>query len=92
MLFPLQMLMLVTSLTNDDSKPLQNNYRLAQDLHGRRVLASFQTTLLSTMHLPAGKACVSVLGLHLGAGLGQGAGITSLTEMQHLHGIDLPGR
>ncbi|NWT44508.1 CAH9 anhydrase, partial [Chroicocephalus maculipennis] len=39
-----QMLMLVTSLTNDDSKPLQNNYRLAQDLHGRRVLASFQTT------------------------------------------------
>ncbi|XP_054041992.1 carbonic anhydrase 9 [Rissa tridactyla] len=49
-----QMLMLVTSLTNDDSKPLQNNYRLAHDLHGRRVLASFQTTLLSTMHLPAG--------------------------------------
>ncbi|NXN56470.1 CAH9 anhydrase, partial [Rynchops niger] len=39
-----QMLMLVTSLKNDDSKPLQNNYRLAQDLHGRRVLASFQTT------------------------------------------------
>ncbi|NWW54826.1 CAH9 anhydrase, partial [Pedionomus torquatus] len=39
-----QMLMLVTSLRNDDSKPLQNNYRLVQSLHGRRVLASFQTT------------------------------------------------
>ncbi|KFV55848.1 Carbonic anhydrase 9, partial [Gavia stellata] len=33
-----QMSMLVMSLRNDDSKPLQNNYRLAQDLHGRRVL------------------------------------------------------
>ncbi|KGL87366.1 Carbonic anhydrase 9, partial [Charadrius vociferus] len=33
-----QMLTLVTSLRNDDSKRLQNNYRLAQDLHGRRVL------------------------------------------------------
>ncbi|NXJ70189.1 CAH9 anhydrase, partial [Rostratula benghalensis] len=39
-----QMLMLVTSLRNDDSKPLQSNYRQVQDLHGRRVLASFQTT------------------------------------------------
>ncbi|NWX19005.1 CAH9 anhydrase, partial [Aegotheles bennettii] len=39
-----QMLMLVTSLRNDDDKPLQNNYRPVQGLHGRRVLASFQTT------------------------------------------------
>ncbi|NXX60940.1 CAH9 anhydrase, partial [Scopus umbretta] len=39
-----QMSVLVTSLRNDDGKPLQNNYRLMQDLHGRRVLASFQTT------------------------------------------------
>ncbi|NXG87073.1 CAH9 anhydrase, partial [Stercorarius parasiticus] len=58
-----QMLMLVTSLTNDDSKPLQNNYRLAQDLHGRRVLASFQTTLLSTMHLPAGDVLAVLFGV-----------------------------
>ncbi|XP_059689712.1 carbonic anhydrase 9 [Gavia stellata] len=49
-----QMSMLVMSLRNDDSKPLQNNYRLAQDLHGRRVLASFQTTLFSTKQLPSG--------------------------------------
>ncbi|NXI93087.1 CAH9 anhydrase, partial [Psophia crepitans] len=39
-----QMSTLVNSLRNDDDKPLQNNYRLVQDLHGRRVLSSFQTT------------------------------------------------
>ncbi|NWI28964.1 CAH9 anhydrase, partial [Sula dactylatra] len=50
-----QMSMLVTSLRNDDSKPLQKNYRLVQDLHGRRVLASFQTTFLSTKQMPSGK-------------------------------------
>uniref|UniRef100_A0A8C3KK31 Carbonic anhydrase n=1 Tax=Calidris pygmaea TaxID=425635 RepID=A0A8C3KK31_9CHAR len=56
-------------------KPLQNNYRLAQALHRRRVLASFQTTLLSEKHLPSGKMCVSVLGPHLDAGMGRGAGV-----------------
>ncbi|XP_065512596.1 carbonic anhydrase 9 isoform X2 [Caloenas nicobarica] len=49
-----QMSMLVMSLRHDDSEPLQNNYRLAQDLYGRRVLASFQTTQPSTKHLPSG--------------------------------------
>ncbi|NXI37426.1 CAH9 anhydrase, partial [Galbula dea] len=39
-----QMSTLVTSLRNDDSKTLQNNYRPVQNLHGRWVLASFQTT------------------------------------------------
>ncbi|PKU42831.1 carbonic anhydrase 9 [Limosa lapponica baueri] len=48
-----QMLTLVTSLRNDDSKPLQNNYRLVQALHRRQVLASFQTTLFSEKHLPS---------------------------------------
>ncbi|XP_014809350.1 PREDICTED: carbonic anhydrase 9 [Calidris pugnax] len=48
-----QMLTLVTSLRSGDSKPLQNNYRMAQALHRRRVLASFQTTLLSEKHLPS---------------------------------------
>ncbi|XP_064293986.1 carbonic anhydrase 9 [Phalacrocorax carbo] len=48
-----QMSMLVKTLRNDDSKPLQKNYRLVQDLHGRRVLASFQTTLVSTRQLPS---------------------------------------
>ncbi|NXF45822.1 CAH9 anhydrase, partial [Oceanites oceanicus] len=47
-----QMSMLVMSLRNDDSKPLQNNYRPVQDLHRRRVLASFQTTLPSSKQLP----------------------------------------
>lgn len=61
--------MLVTSLRNDDSKPLQNNYRLVQGLHGRRVLASFQTTLISTKQLPTGKECMSVLRLHPAAGV-----------------------
>ncbi|KAM7077066.1 carbonic anhydrase 9 [Ciconia maguari] len=50
-----QMSMLVMSLRNDNDKPLQNNYRLAQDLHGRRVLASFQTTLVSAKQLPSGR-------------------------------------
>ncbi|KFP50865.1 Carbonic anhydrase 9, partial [Cathartes aura] len=63
-----QMSMLVTSLRNDDSKPLQNNYRLAQDLHGRQVLASFQTTLFSAKQLPSGKEHMNTLRLHLAAG------------------------
>ncbi|NXE27008.1 CAH9 anhydrase, partial [Ardeotis kori] len=37
-----QMSVLVTSLRNDDSKLLQNNFWLVQDLHGQQVLASFQ--------------------------------------------------
>ncbi|NWH80859.1 CAH9 anhydrase, partial [Piaya cayana] len=47
-----QMSMLVMSLRNDDSRPLQNNYRPVKGLHGRRVLASFQTTLPPAKHLP----------------------------------------
>ncbi|XP_009459331.1 PREDICTED: carbonic anhydrase 9-like [Nipponia nippon] len=54
LLSPDQMSMLVMSLKNDNSKPLQNNYRLAQNLHRRQVLASFQTTLLSTRQLQFG--------------------------------------
>ncbi|NXS98096.1 CAH9 anhydrase, partial [Jacana jacana] len=54
-----QMLMLVTSLRQDNSKPLQNNYRRVQGLHGRRVLASFQTTLLSAKDLPSGHSSSS---------------------------------
>ncbi|XP_010171113.1 carbonic anhydrase 9, partial [Antrostomus carolinensis] len=49
-----QMLMLAMSLRNDDNQPLENNYRLVQGLHGRRVLASFQTTLFSSKQLPSG--------------------------------------
>ncbi|KFV10226.1 Carbonic anhydrase 9, partial [Tauraco erythrolophus] len=58
-----QMSTLVTSLRNDDSKPLQNNYRLAQDLNGRRVLSSFQTTLLSAKHLPSGDVLAVLFGV-----------------------------
>ncbi|NXA06444.1 CAH9 anhydrase, partial [Sapayoa aenigma] len=47
-----QMLVLVTSLRNDDSNLLQKNYRPVQHLHGRRVLASFQTTLSLVKHTP----------------------------------------
>ncbi|KAM6109100.1 carbonic anhydrase 9-like [Phoenicopterus ruber ruber] len=54
LLSPDQMSMLVMSLRNDDSKPLQSNYRVVQGLHGRQVLASFQTTLLSAKHVPSG--------------------------------------
>ncbi|NXV72815.1 CAH9 anhydrase, partial [Atlantisia rogersi] len=39
-----QMAKLVMTLRQEDNKPLQNNYRMVQDLHGRRVLASFQAT------------------------------------------------
>ncbi|KFO73908.1 Carbonic anhydrase 9, partial [Cuculus canorus] len=58
-----QMSMLVMSLRNDDGKPLQNNYRPVKDLHGRRVLASFQTTLPSAKHLPAGDVLAILFGV-----------------------------
>ncbi|NXE95873.1 CAH9 anhydrase, partial [Menura novaehollandiae] len=45
-----QMSMLVTSLRSDDDELLQNNYRPVQNLHGRRVLASFQTDLPPVKH------------------------------------------
>ncbi|XP_064901016.1 arrestin domain-containing protein 3-like isoform X14 [Columba livia] len=44
--FAVEMSVLVTSLRNDDSKPLQNNLQLVLDLHGQQMPASFQTTLL----------------------------------------------
>ncbi|NXM77774.1 CAH9 anhydrase, partial [Serilophus lunatus] len=47
-----QMLALVTSLRNDDSNLMQKNYRPVQNLHGRQVLASFQTTLSLVKHTP----------------------------------------
>ncbi|NWI30757.1 CAH9 anhydrase, partial [Sula dactylatra] len=49
-----QMSVLVTILRNNNRKPLQNNFRLVQDLHGQQVLASFQTTLLLAKQLPSG--------------------------------------
>ncbi|KFQ15605.1 Carbonic anhydrase 9, partial [Leptosomus discolor] len=58
-----QMSMLVMSLRNDDSKPLQNNYRLVQNLHGRHVLASFQTTLFSVKQLPSGDVLAVLFGV-----------------------------
>ncbi|KFW62872.1 Carbonic anhydrase 9, partial [Pygoscelis adeliae] len=58
-----QMSMLVTSLRNDDGEPLQNNYRLVQDLHRRRVLASFQTTLFSAKRLPSGDVLAVLFGV-----------------------------
>ncbi|NXF96051.1 CAH9 anhydrase, partial [Eubucco bourcierii] len=48
-----QMWMLVMTLRNDDSEPLQNNYRPVQSLHRRQVLASFQTSLSSAKQLPS---------------------------------------
>ncbi|KAM9367387.1 carbonic anhydrase 9 [Phaethornis superciliosus] len=50
-----QMSTLATSLRNEDSEPLQNNYRPVQGLNGRRVLASFQTTLSLEKPMPPGK-------------------------------------
>ncbi|KFO91615.1 Carbonic anhydrase 9, partial [Buceros rhinoceros silvestris] len=58
-----QMSMLVMSPRNDDSKPLQNNYRPVQDLHGRRVLASFQTTLTSAKQMPSGDVLAVLFGV-----------------------------
>ncbi|KFR00030.1 Carbonic anhydrase 9, partial [Nipponia nippon] len=68
-----QMSVLVTSLRNDDSKPLQNSFWLVQDLHGRQVLASFQTTLLLVKQLPSGKEHVNGLRLYPATGM-QGRG------------------
>uniref|UniRef100_A0A663N6Q9 Carbonic anhydrase n=1 Tax=Athene cunicularia TaxID=194338 RepID=A0A663N6Q9_ATHCN len=58
-----QMSMLVMSLRNDDNKPLQNNFRMVQDMHGRRVLASFQTTLSSAKQLPTDRFLGTILSL-----------------------------
>ncbi|KFQ76481.1 Carbonic anhydrase 9, partial [Phoenicopterus ruber ruber] len=63
LLSPDQMSMLVMSLRNDDSKPLQSNYRVVQGLHGRQVLASFQTTLLSAKHVPSGDVLAVLFGV-----------------------------
>ncbi|XP_066194692.1 carbonic anhydrase 9-like [Sylvia atricapilla] len=46
-----QMSMLVLTLRTPENKLLQNNYRPVQNLHGRQVLASFQTTP-SVKHSP----------------------------------------
>ncbi|CAM5112272.1 unnamed protein product [Eretmochelys imbricata] len=40
-----QISLLETTLQGDDDKDLQNNFRLTQSLHGRKVLASFQAAL-----------------------------------------------
>uniref|UniRef100_A0A8C0IZC7 Carbonic anhydrase n=1 Tax=Chelonoidis abingdonii TaxID=106734 RepID=A0A8C0IZC7_CHEAB len=40
-----QILLLETTLQGDDDTDLQNNFRLTQPLHGRKVLASFQASL-----------------------------------------------
>ncbi|NXP26240.1 CAH9 anhydrase, partial [Scytalopus superciliaris] len=47
-----QMSVLVKSLRTDNGNTLQNNYRPVQNLHGRQVLASFQTTQPSVKHTP----------------------------------------
>ncbi|KFV84242.1 Carbonic anhydrase 9, partial [Struthio camelus australis] len=49
-----QISVLVTTLRGDDDSPLQNNFRRLQELHGRHVLASFQTALTSVKQLPPG--------------------------------------
>ncbi|KAG6923168.1 carbonic anhydrase 9 [Chelydra serpentina] len=50
-----QISLLETTLQGDDDKDLQNNFRLTQSLHGRKVLASFQAALSpSRVPLPDG--------------------------------------
>ncbi|NWY06326.1 CAH9 anhydrase, partial [Nothoprocta ornata] len=55
-----QISLLVTTLRGDDDSPLQNNFRGVQKLHGRHVLASFQTALPSVQQLPPGKESTEV--------------------------------
>ncbi|XP_074850561.1 carbonic anhydrase 9-like isoform X2 [Carettochelys insculpta] len=40
-----QILLLESTLQGDDDEALQNNFRLTQSLHGRKVLASFQAAI-----------------------------------------------
>ncbi|NXE37897.1 CAH9 anhydrase, partial [Ptilorrhoa leucosticta] len=77
-----QMLMLVSSLRTDDDKLLQSNYRPVQNLHGRQVLASFQTTP-SVKHSP-GKECVSAQAAPScrDAEMGRAAGVSALCLLQ----------
>ncbi|NWJ00214.1 CAH9 anhydrase, partial [Crypturellus undulatus] len=55
-----QISQLVMTLRGDDDSPLQNNFRGIQKLHGRHVLASFQTALPSVKQLPPGKESTNV--------------------------------
>ncbi|XP_010214663.1 PREDICTED: carbonic anhydrase 9-like, partial [Tinamus guttatus] len=55
-----QISQLVTTLRGDDDSPLQDNFRGIQKLHGRHVLASFQTTLWLVKQLPPGKESMDV--------------------------------
>lgn len=81
MLLSFQMLKLITSLRNDDGKPLQSNYRQIQSLHGRPVLASFQPAFFAPKQLPAGKECLEYA---------QGAGMQREGKEQELrHPISL---
>ncbi|XP_071437332.1 carbonic anhydrase 9-like isoform X1 [Pithys albifrons albifrons] len=57
-----QMSLLVRSLRTDDSDLLQNNYRPVQNLHGRRVLASFQTTQPLVKHTPGSDSSAPAAG------------------------------
>ncbi|XP_062456495.1 carbonic anhydrase 9, partial [Rhea pennata] len=57
-----QISVLVTALRGDDDSPLQNNFRELQKLHGRHVLASFQTTLTSVKQMPPGGGSSSEAG------------------------------
>ncbi|KFP04233.1 Carbonic anhydrase 9, partial [Calypte anna] len=58
-----QMSTLAMSLRNEDSEPLQNNYRPVQGLNGRRVLASFQTTLSLEKPIPPGDVLAVLFGV-----------------------------
>uniref|UniRef100_A0A8C7EDQ5 Carbonic anhydrase n=1 Tax=Nothoprocta perdicaria TaxID=30464 RepID=A0A8C7EDQ5_NOTPE len=85
----------------DDDSPLQNNFRGVQKLHGRHVLASFQTALPSVQQLPPGKESTEV-GQALPVGcryrevqVAQGYRLRSwnpgsLMETQCLHGLPCP--
>lgn len=41
--FSLQISVLEETLQGDDGEPIQNNFRLLQDLYGRRILSSFHS-------------------------------------------------
>ncbi|XP_025900763.1 carbonic anhydrase 9 [Nothoprocta perdicaria] len=62
-----QISLLVTTLRGDDDSPLQNNFRGVQKLHGRHVLASFQTALPSVQQLPPADGAAACAEKHSGS-------------------------
>uniref|UniRef100_A0A8C6ZF71 Carbonic anhydrase n=1 Tax=Nothoprocta perdicaria TaxID=30464 RepID=A0A8C6ZF71_NOTPE len=76
-----QISLLVTTLRGDDDSPLQNNFRGVQKLHGRHVLASFQTGPVPAVTAPRSALAGDVLAVLFGVLFA----VTALAFLLYIH-------